>query len=268
VEAVVDLSLLAKQTSGLTGADLSNICNEAAIRAARRGAKALNMADFDAALERVVAGMQSRRKLNDHERCVVAYHEAGHAVCAELLPTVDRVHKISIVPRGRALGYTLNLPAEDRYLKTRQELIDYMTVLLGGRVAEQIVFGSITTGAADDLHKVAEITRAMVHEYAMGTGLASSRMDVGGDELSDITRRMRDQEQHDLANEAYRAAYALIEGHRGKLEELAETLLRDEVLNRGQIDKIMEGVPPVRTRSAGDLRVAAASDVRLHPKRD
>jgi cell division protease FtsH len=268
VEAVVDLGLLAKQTSGLTGADLSNICNEAAIRAARRGATALNMADFDAALERVVAGMQSRRKLNDHERCVVAYHEAGHAVCAELLPTVDRVHKISIVPRGRALGYTLNLPAEDRYLKTRQELIDYMTVLLGGRVAEQIVFGSITTGAADDLHKVAEITRAMVHEYAMGTGLASSRMDVGGDELSDITRRMRDQEQHDLADEAYRAAYALIESHRGKLEELAETLLRDEVLNRGQIDKIMEGVPPARTRSAGDLRVAAASDVRLHPKRD
>src|SRR5687768_13770497 len=155
----VDLSMIAKQTSGLTGADLANICNEAAIRAARRGGVAITMADFDAGLERVIAGMQSRRKLNDHERCVVAYHEAGHALCAELLPSVDRVHKISIVPRGRALGYTLNLPAEDRYLKTREELVDYMTVLLGGRVAEQIVFGSITTGASDDLKRVAEIAR-------------------------------------------------------------------------------------------------------------
>ncbi len=259
----VDLAVIAQQTSGLTGADLANICNEAAIRAARRGGTSISMADFDAGLERVVAGMQSRRKLNDHERQVVAYHEAGHALCAELLPTVDRVHKISIVPRGRALGYTLNLPAEDRYLKTRQELIDYMSVLLGGRVAEQIVFGSITTGAADDLFKVAEITRSMVHEYAMGTGLSSSRMDVGGGELSDMTRRVRDQEQRDLADEAYRAAYALIDAHRDKLRELAETLLRDEVLDRAEIDRIMEGVQPPRPRTSPGLRVAAASDQPL-----
>ncbi len=137
----VDLSLVAQQTSGLTGADLANICNEAAIFATRRGAKRIDDVDFDSALERVIAGVQSRRVLNDHEKRVVAYHEAGHALCGELLPSVDRVHKISIVPRGRALGYTLNLPAEDRYLKTREELLDYMTVLLGGRVAEQVVFG-------------------------------------------------------------------------------------------------------------------------------
>jgi len=103
------------------------------------------MVDFDSALERVVAGVQSRRVLNAHEKRVVAFHEAGHALCGELLPSVDRVHRISIVPRGQALGYTLNLPAEDRYLKTREELLDYMTVLLGGRVAEQVVFGAITT---------------------------------------------------------------------------------------------------------------------------
>src|SRR4051794_38374742 len=165
----VDLMLMARQTSGLTGADLANICNEAAIRAARRHADTINNADFDAALERVVAGMQSRRKLNEHEKRVVAFHEAGHALCAELLTSVDRVHKISIVPRGKALGYTLNLPEEDRYLKTRDELIDYMTVLLGGRAAERIVFGSVTTGAADDLNRVAAIARSMVREYAMGT---------------------------------------------------------------------------------------------------
>ena len=127
------------------------------------------MLDFDAALERVIAGVQSRRVLNAHEKRVVAFHEAGHALCGELLPSVDRVHRISIVPRGRALGYTLNLPAEDRYLKTREELLDYMTVLLGGRVAEQIVFGAITTGASDDLKRVADIAHSMVHDYAMGT---------------------------------------------------------------------------------------------------
>ncbi|MEA2613780.1 MAG: cell division protease FtsH, partial [Chloroflexota bacterium] len=129
----VDLGKVAAQTSGLTGADLANLCNEAAIRCARRKGLALSREDFDQALERVIAGVQSRRVLNAHEKEVIAYHEAGHALCAELLPGVDRVHKISIVPRGRALGYTLNLPDEDRYLKTREELIDHMTMLLGGR---------------------------------------------------------------------------------------------------------------------------------------
>ncbi len=134
----VDLSKFAARTSGLTGADLANLANEAAIRCARRGGNALTDEDFDQALERVIAGVQSRRVLNAHEKEVVAYHEAGHALVAELLPGVDRVHKISIVPRGKALGFTLNLPDEDRYLKTREELLDHMTVLLGGRVAEQL----------------------------------------------------------------------------------------------------------------------------------
>src|SRR5207302_10344522 len=172
----VDLELVARQTSGLTGADLANICNEAAIFAARRGAATIAALDFDNAIERIMAGAQSRRVLTDHEKHVVAYHEAGHALCGELLPSVDRVHKISIVPRGRALGYTLNLPDEDRYLKTREELIDFMTMLLGGRAAEQTVFDSITTGAADDLRRVAEIAHAMIEEYAMGTGSGSLRV--------------------------------------------------------------------------------------------
>ncbi|HXD64474.1 MAG TPA: cell division protein FtsH, partial [Solirubrobacteraceae bacterium] len=141
----VDFSILARQTAGLTGADLANICNEAAINAARNGHDTIDGPDFDQALERVVAGMQSRRRLNDRERRVVAFHEAGHALVAELLPSVDAVHRISIIPRGRALGYTLNLPAEDRYLRTRAELVDMMTMLLGGRAAESLVFGSVTT---------------------------------------------------------------------------------------------------------------------------
>ena len=189
-------------------------------------------ADFDDAVERVVAGMQSRRALTEHERRVVAWHEAGHALCAELLPGVDRVHKISIVPRGSALGYTLNLPEEDRYLKTREELIDHMTVLLGGRVAEEIVFGAVTTGAANDLHRVAEISRAMIHDYAMGTSITSRKVSAHGGEVSDRTRELRDEEQQHLADEAKRAATKLIVEHREKLDELAAQLLRNEVLER------------------------------------
>src|SRR5947208_104046 len=188
----VNFNLLARQTSGLTGADLANICNEAAIFAARKSAFCLEMQDFDAAIERVMAGMESRRALTDHEKRVVAYHEAGHALCGELLPSVDRVHRISIVPRGKALGYTLNLPEEDRYLKTREELIDFMTMLLGGRAAEQVVFGSITTGASDDLKRVAEIAHAMVHDYAMGTGIRSLMLRSDG--AAEATRRVRDEE--------------------------------------------------------------------------
>ncbi|MCD6727953.1 MAG: AAA family ATPase [Solirubrobacteraceae bacterium] len=257
----VDLDLVAQQTSGLTGADLANVCNEAAIRCARRGGHAVSAADFDAALERIIAGVQSSTTLGEHEREVVAYHEAGHALCRELLATTERVHKISIVPRGQALGYVMNLPDEDSYLKTRDELVDQLTVLLGGRVAEQVVFGAVTTGAANDLQRVADITNAMVHVYGMGTSEAASRAFVDSQQLSDITRRIRDEEQQALAFEAHRAAHRLITGRRDKLEQLARALLEREVLERPEIDRIMSGVPrqdrrPGRARR--DLRVIAS----------
>ena len=256
----VNLRLLARQTAGLTGADLANICNEAAIFAARRGAERVSMRDFDAALERVVAGVQSRRTMTDHEKRMVAYHEAGHALCGELLPSVDRVHRISIVPRGRALGYTLNLPEEDRYLKTREELIDFMTMLLGGRAAEQLVFGSVTTGASDDLRRVAEIAHAMIHEYAMGTGITSLRtVDEGA---AESTRRMLDHEVRELADHAFRAAVGIIDAHRPQLDELAGTLLANEVLEREDIERIMGGVPAAAPPRIGELSVAAATAVK------
>jgi cell division protease FtsH len=254
----VDLGLVAQQTSGLAGADLANICNEAAIFAARRRATKIDAQDFDSAIERVIAGVQSKRVLNSHEKRVVAYHEAGHALCGELLPSVDRVHRISIVPRGRALGYTLNLPAEDRYLKTREELIDYITVLLGGRVAEQVVFGAMTTGASDDLARVAEISQAMVHDYGMGTGGAGRSPD-GNVQLSETTLRIRDEERHDLVEEARRAAHKLIISHRAQLEALARELLENEVLERPSIERIMAGVPRLERAPGVGLRVVAAS---------
>ena len=203
--------------------------------------------------------MQSRRTLNEHERRVVAFHEAGHALCAEILPGVNRTHKISIVPRGRALGYTLNLPEEDRYLKTREELIDYMTVLLGGRAAEQLVFGAVTTGAADDLRRVAEISRSMIHEYAMGTAITSRQVSAEGGAVSDRTRQLRDEEQQHLADEAMRGAVRIITEHRDKLDGLASSLLRNEVLERGDIDRIMDGTPRMRRTPGHGLRVVAAS---------
>ncbi|MGI8863581.1 MAG: ATP-dependent metallopeptidase FtsH/Yme1/Tma family protein [Solirubrobacteraceae bacterium] len=264
----VDMLLLARQTSGLTGADLANICNEAAIFAARRHAPTVAMGDFDSALERVVAGMQSRRRLTEHEKRVVAYHEAGHALCGELLASVDRVHRISIVPRGNALGFTLNLPEEDRYLKTREELIDFMTMLLGGRAAEQLVFGSITTGASDDLKRVAEIGHAMVHDYAMGTGTGSLRISTDG--AAEATRRVNDEEVRELADEALRAALAILDSHRPELDRLATTLLANEVLERGDIDQIMGGVPLAAPRriGGGEMGIAAASAMHPAPRPD
>ncbi len=257
-----DLRMIARQTAGLTGADLANVCNEAAIFAARQDRPAILHQDFDSALERVVAGMQSRRTLTDHERRVVAFHEAGHALCAEMLPGVNKVHKISIVPRGKALGYTLNLPEEDRYLKTRDELINHMVVLLGGRAAEEVVFGAVTTGASDDLNRVADVSRSMVHDYAMGTSLNSLRVNAEGGQVSDRTRRLRDEEQQHLADEAMRAATRIIREQREKLDALAFALLRNEMLERKDIDAIMADVPRPEVKGATDLRVVAAAERR------
>ncbi len=262
-----DLDLVARQTSGLTGADLANICNEAAIFAGRARRETILTTDFQAALERVVAGMQSRRVITDHEKRVVAYHEAGHALCSELLPSVERVHRISIVPRGQALGYTLNLPEEDRYLKTKDELMDYMVVLLGGRVTEHLIFGQITTGASDDLRKVHEISRSMVTDYGMGSKIQSKQLPASDYSMADATRRLVDEEQQFIADQAHRRALALVSEHRGLLEALAGRLLDNEVLERPDIDVLVaehegELLAPARLEplAGGSERRVAASE--------
>jgi cell division protease FtsH len=265
----VKLDLIARQTSGLTGADLANICNEAAIFAGRAGRHQITTRDFQAALERVVAGMQSRRVITDHEKRVVAYHEAGHALCSELLPSVEKVHRISIIPRGRALGYTLNLPEEDRYLKTKEELMDYLVVLLGGRVTEHLVFGQVTTGAADDLKKVHEISRSMVTEYGMGTELQSKQLPADDYSMSDATRRSIDEEQQFIADQAHRRALELVTRHRILLEAIAFTLLEKEVLERQELEGLVErykAKPSKRFRredGAGRARLRLAASERF-----
>jgi cell division protease FtsH len=258
----VDLDLVARQTSGLTGADLANLCNEAAIFAGREHRDRLLTRDFQSALERVIAGVQSRRVITEHEKKVVAYHEAGHALCSELLPSVEKVHRISIIPRGKALGYTLNLPEEDRYLKTRDELLDYLVVLLGGRVTEQLVFGSITTGASDDLRKVHDISRSMITVYGMGTELASKQLPADDYSMSDHTRRMVDEEQQYLTDLAHRRAAKLVAENRTLLEAFAYTLLENEVLEREDIERLVSRykgqTAPLNGAEPGPARIAAA----------
>jgi cell division protease FtsH len=255
----VDLDLVARQTSGLTGADLANLANEAAIRCARRKGVALCQEDFDKALERVIAGVESSTVMTDHEKRLVAWHEAGHALTGELLPGVDSPHKISIVPRGSALGFAMSLPEEDRYLSTRDELVERMAVLLGGRMAEQLVFGVVTTGAANDLEKVAHITYSMVNEYAMGASASGQRAWIDIKSASETSRRIRDEEQRELVFEAEALARDLLTKHRAKLDELAQALLAQEVLERTDLDRILADLPRVeRHRAAPDLRIAAA----------
>jgi cell division protease FtsH len=236
----VDLNRVARHTAGLTGADLANLCNEAAILAGRNRRDFVAQADFDNAFERVIAGLESRKVMNDHEKRVVAWHEAGHALVSELLPSVDKVQKVSIVPRGKALGYTLNLPQEDRYLKSREELIDYMKVLLAGRVAEQIEFGKVTTGASDDLKKVTDISRSMVYDYGMGTTIRAHQLPADDLTLSESLRKTRDDEVHAIADEAYRGAHRLLSDHRDLLDAIAERLLTEESIEHDEIRAIME----------------------------
>jgi cell division protease FtsH len=259
----VDFEMVARQTSGLTGAELANICNEAAIQAGREHRDYIVEDDFDYALERVVAGMQTRKVINDHEKRVIAFHEAGHALCAELLDSQEKTHRISIVPRGKALGYTLHLPQEDRYLKTKEEMTDWMVVGLGGRVAESIVFGEITTGAANDLEKVYSVSRSMVTDYGMGTTISSRRLPVDDYSVSEASRRIVDEEQQELTDMAWRRADKLIRDNRPLLDAFANRLLTNEVLEREDIEKIVADhragklVTPEPANGSAPIRIAA-----------
>jgi cell division protease FtsH len=240
----VDLSAVARQTAGLAGADLANICNEAAIFAGRRGLTQIGQSEFDAAMERVVAGLQQRRVVSEKEKRILAYHEAGHALMSHLMGEALPVHKVTIVSRGQALGYTLNLPQEDRYLHTKEELLDMMKVFLAGRAAEQAVFGRVTNGAANDLEKTTSLARSMVFEYGMSETAASRTMRADNYALSEETKRMRDAEQSRLTDEAYEEAIRLITKHRAGLDRLAHALLEKETLNRAEIGALLEDILP------------------------
>ena len=237
-----DLTTVARHTAGLTGADLANICNEAAIAAGRRDATTIAQHDFDVALERVVAGLQQRRVVTEKEKRILAYHEAGHALMSHLVGDPQPVQKVTIVSRGRALGYTLNTPQEDRYLHTKEELFDLLKVLLAGRAAEQVVFGRITNGAANDLERATDIARAMIFEFGMGDGVTSRTMRADNYALSEETKRVRDDEQGRLTDSAYEEAKRLIGKHRAALDRISAALLERETLSRSDLEELLDGV--------------------------
>src|SRR5437868_3141590 len=253
----VDLDLIARQTAGLTGADLANISNEAAIFAGRRGAAYVSHIDFENAMERVVAGLQQRRVVTEKEKRILAYHEAGHALMSHLMGDAMPVQKVTIVARGQALGYTLNLPAEDRYLHTKEELVDMMTTFLAGRAAEQVLFGRVTNGAANDLEKATELARAMVFEYGMSEIVSSRTMRADNYALSEETKRLRDHEQARLTDEAYEEAIRLLTKHRRSLDRLAAALLEKETLVRDEVLALLRDVS-AESRSAETVGMPVA----------
>ncbi len=256
----VDLHSVARQTSGLTGAELENIANEAAIIAGRSSQELIRKADFENAMERVVAGLQQRRVVTEKERRILAYHEAGHAVMSHLTGDLLPVHKVTIISRGSALGYTLNLPTEERYLHTTEEFEDLLSVYLGGRAAEQVVFGRITNGAANDLEKATELARAMVFEFGMSNASNSRTMRADNYALSEETKSMRDQEQARLTDEAFEVALRLLQKHRPALDRIALALLEKETLDKDELAVLLEGTEAEShsSETAGTVRIVAA----------
>ena len=247
----MDLQSLAAQTPGFAGAEIANVCNEASLLASRKDKDRIDMSDFQEAIERVIGGLEKKNKIiSPHERKIVAYHEAGHAVVGHYLEHADPVHKVSIVPRGvAALGYTLQTPLEDRYLLSRDELVEKLCSLLGGRAAEYVKFGAISTGASNDLERVTEIATRMVTTYGMSEKLGNLSYTENGREnflggvtmkpYSEDTAKMIDKEVKAIVDAAYEKTKQLLVSKMDKLEELAVCLLEKEVIDKKQIEEIL-----------------------------
>ena len=253
LEGDVDIKVLARRSPGFSGADIENLVNEAALLAARRDKKTIAMKEFDEAVERVIAGPERRsRVVHEKERRVIAYHEAGHALVGNMLPDFEDTYKVTILPRGMALGYNINLPEEDRYLVTRTELVNRMTQALGGRGAEEIVLGEITTGASNDLERVSEIARQMVTEFGMSEKLGPMTYgkkhgpiflarDLAEERnYSEDIARVIDDEIRNLVESCHERAKSLLIEHRDKLDKIVEVLLERESLDQAEVASLLK----------------------------
>ena len=253
-ESEVDLELLSKRTPGFTGADLANMLNEGALLSARRNRTKIGMLDLEEALDRVIAGPQRKsRIIDDKEKEVIAYHEAGHALIGELLEHSDPVHKVTVLPRGMSLGSTWHMPETDKYLVSQEELIDDITALLGGRVAEQVAFDRVWTGASNDLQRVTAIARAMITKFGMseklGTlaiGRSKDNPFLGRDyyeerDFSEDVAKMIDEEVRNIVDRCYQRATDIITTHRKQLDDIVKALLERETLDREEFLAVMEG---------------------------
>jgi len=259
----VDLESYAKRTPGFTGADLANVLNEAALLAARQERKTIKNTDLDEAIDRVVAGPQKvSRLMTEEERRITAYHEGGHALVAHALPHTDPVHKVTIMPRGRALGYTMVLPDEDRYAVTRNQMLDQLAYTMGGRAAEELIFHDPTTGASNDIEKATNLARAMVTQYGMTQrlgaiklGISDSQPFLGRDyghqrDYSESIAAVVDSEIRELIENAHQEAFDILVANRETLDRLVEELLENETLNKEEIAAVFKKVRKVKPRAA------------------
>ncbi|HJL25741.1 MAG TPA: AAA family ATPase, partial [Polyangiaceae bacterium LLY-WYZ-15_(1-7)] len=250
----VDLEIIARGTPGFSGADLENLVNEGALLAARQDKDFVSMSDFEMAKDKVLMGSERRSMvISDREKRTTAYHEAGHALVGMLLPNHDPIHKVTIIPRGPALGVTMSLPEEDRLSVSREWLLDQISMMLSGRIAEEVVFGQLTTGAADDFKKATQRARSMVTEWGMSDKLGplayvekEESGFLGGSyhkEYSETTAKEIDTEVRRIITEQYDVARRLIEENRDKLDAIANALLERETIGRSELDAIAEGRP-------------------------
>jgi len=265
----VDLEAVARRTPGFTGADLANVLNEAALLTARNDQKLVDNAALDEAIDRVIAGPQKRtRVMSEHEKKITAYHEGGHALVAAALPHTDPVHKITILPRGRALGYTMVLPDQDKYSTTRSEMLDQLAYMLGGRAAEELVFHDPTTGASNDIEKATAVARAMVTQYGMTERLGAIRYGqeqgevfMGRDfghtrDYSEDVAAAIDQEVRAFIDAAHHEAFEILVDNRDVLDSLVVELLEKETLDKADVERIFEPLNrrPVRPAWTGSSR--------------
>jgi cell division protease FtsH len=279
---VVDLEILARRTPGFTGADLANLMNEAALLAARHDRKSIGMHELEEAIDRVIAGPERKtRVMSEKEKLVIAYHEGGHALVGHVLPHADPVHKVSIVARGRALGWTLSLPTEDKYIVSRSELRDQIAVLMGGRTAEELIFEEPTTGAANDIEKASEIARAMVTQYGMSEVLGPQQLGQQTSEVflgrdfghqanysQDVATRV-DAEIRALIENAHEEARSILQTHRATLDKLAAALMEKETLDTPELMGVLGDLPPWPGRLAtnGNGKPVAAPGARKRAAR-
>jgi cell division protease FtsH len=277
-----DLEVLARRTPGFTGADLANVMNEAALLTARGGKKLIGMHELEESIDRVVAGPERKsRVISDKEKRVIAYHEAGHALVGHALPNADPVHKISIIPRGRALGYTLSLPTEDKFLVTRSEMIDELAMFLGGRCAEELVFDDPTTGAQDDIDRATKVARQMVTEYGMSEklgpltlGQKEGQVFLGRDftshpDYSDHIAFEIDKEIRRLIDEAHAEATEILTMYRSSLDKIVDALLEKETVEKGELAELLSAVKKRPSRSPnGKARGGIPAPARRSVKRD
>ncbi|MBN2841358.1 MAG: cell division protein FtsH, partial [Coriobacteriia bacterium] len=276
----IDLEVLARRTPGFTGADLANFVNEAALLAARHGKKEIDMVELEDAIERVIAGPEKKsRIISEHEKRIIAYHESGHALVGHVLPNTDPIHKISIISRGRALGYTLALPVEDKFLSSRGEMLDDIAMMLGGRVAEAISMGDITTGASNDIERATKLARQMVTQFGMSEKLGPMTLGEGQHEVflgrdfsatpnysQEIAFEI-DKEVRRLIDESYDTAHRILTERREQLDLMADVLVERETVDKDELEALLEGTwAEFKERQEADIAAQGGSDPEPEPE--